>query len=175
MRWISDARKAVAVMMALVGAVSSASESLDAVVETTSGTSVHLSTLWKKPAVVFYEDKESTSLNQRVKDELFKRGKEHDLLTSVEVVAIANVQGFDWFPARNFVLAAVKKTEKEFKVPVYCDFKGALAKAPWNLEKTGATTLLISRSGEVVWKATGQLSDAQMEALFSSLEQQLPR
>ena len=174
MRWISEIRKVV-VLMALSSAVSLATEPLDAVVETTAGTGFHLSTLWKKPAVVFYEDKESTSLNQRVKDELFKRGKEHELLTSVEVVAVANVQGFDWFPARNFVLAAVKKTEKDFKVPVYCDFTGALSKAPWNLDKTGATTMVINRSGEVVWKATGKLSDSQTEALFSALEQQLSR
>lgn len=163
---------------ALVGlsvAAPAHAEPLDAVVETTGGARIHLSGLWKKPAVVFYEDKDSTALNQPVKDALFRLGRERQLLESVAVVAVANVQAFDWFPARNFVVAAVKDTEARFHLPVYCDFKGALSQAPWSLPSSGATTLVLDTRGDIVWQASGKLSEAEQQRLFDALEAQLRR
>jgi hypothetical protein len=142
---------------------------MDAVVETSSGAQMHLERLWKQPTVLFYEDKESSALNQHVKDALFRQGKERGLLEAVSVVAVANVAAFDWFPARNFVLAAVRDVEKKFNVPVYLDFKGHLAAPPWNLPPKSSTVVVLNASGEVVWKVKGRLSEAEVAALFGVL------
>ncbi len=148
---------------------------MDAVVETSNGASAHLAALWKRPTVLFYEDKESSRLNQHVKDALFARGQSKGLLDAVSVVAVANVAAFDWFPARNFVLAAVREVERDAHVPVYLDFKGALAAAPWNLPPKSSTVLVLSADGQVVWQVKGRLSAAEVTTLFEVLEAQLAR
>lgn len=143
---------------------------MDARVETSSGGAVQLATRWGKPTVLFYEDRESTALNQRVKDALFERGQALGLLEAISVVAVANVATYDWFPARNFVLAAVQGVERQFKVSVYLDFEGALAMAPWQLPAGGSTIVLLDARGVQQGRWTGRLSEDQREALFSALE-----
>ena len=119
---------------------------MDARISNTHGKSVWLAQLWGKPTVMFYEDKDSTSQNQALKDELFKQGKERGLLDSVSVIAIANVRGFDWFPAKNFVVGAVKDAQKRSGLPVYLDWSGRLSSKPWSLSATGSTVMVIDAS-----------------------------
>ena len=161
----------------LVGALAlpamAAEAGLDAVVETSAGATAHLAGLWKRPTVLFYEDKDSTALNQHVKDALFARGRDLGLLDAVSVVAVANVAAFDWFPARNFVLAAVRDVEVKAHVPVYLDFKGSLSAPPWNLPAKTSTVLVLNASGEVVWQVKGRLTPAELEALFRVLDAEL--
>lgn len=143
---------------------------MDATVENSSGSTTRLSTLWAKPTVLFYEDRDSTALNQHVKDALFERGKTQHMLEQVSVVAVANVAAYDWFPARNFVLAAVRDIEKKVNVPVYLDFKGSLATSPWNLPPKSSTVMVLDASGQPVWRAQGRLSREKIDELFRELE-----
>jgi predicted transcriptional regulator len=146
---------------------------MDAVVETSSGVRAHLAPLFRRPTVLFYEDKDATPVNQHVKDALYAVGRERGLLESVTVVAVANVAAFDWFPARDFVLAAVRDIERKVHVPVYLDFKGALAAPPWNLSPKSSTVLVLNASGEVVWKVRGRLRDDEVKTLFDVLDRLL--
>ncbi len=143
---------------------------LDATVETSSGSTTKLSALWAKPTVLFYEDRDSTALNQHVKDALFEKGKTEHMLDQVSVVAVANVAAWDWFPARNFVLAAVRDVEKKVHLPVYLDFKGSLAASPWNLPPKSSTVLVLDGSGRAVWKAQGRLTKEKVDELFTELD-----
>jgi len=161
--------RAVTAALVLWGGLAAA-EPFDATVETSAGDRVQLKALWTKPTVLFYEDRDSTKLNQHVKDALFARGKERGLLDAVNVVAVANVAKYDWFPARTFVLAAVKDAEAQFHVPVYCDFKGDLARAPWSLPTRTSTVVVLSTAGVPVVIFKGRLADDELAKLFSTLE-----
>jgi hypothetical protein len=143
---------------------------LDAAVETSAGGQVQLKALWTKPTVLFYEDRDSTKLNQHVKDALFARGKERGLLESVNVVAVANVAKYDWFPARNFVLTAVREAEAQAHVPVYCDFKGQLAQPPWSLPSKTSTVVVLSPAGVPLLTFKGRLSEDEVTKLFTALD-----
>jgi hypothetical protein len=143
---------------------------LDATVETSAGGQVQLKALWTKPTVLFYEDRDSTKLNQHVKDALFARGKERGLLESVNVVAVANVAKYDWFPARNFVLTAVREAEAQAHVPVYCDFKGQLAQPPWSLPSKTSTVVVLSPAGVPLLTFKGRLSEDEVTKLLSALD-----
>lgn len=143
---------------------------LTATVETSAGATMQLDTLWTKPTVLFYEDRDSTKLNQHVKDALFAAGKEKGLTDAVAVVAVANVAKYDWFPARNFVLAAVRDVEAKFHVPVYLDFKGQLSAPPWSLPSKTSTVVVLTRAGRPVLTFKGRLDDAELATLFSTLE-----
>lgn len=147
---------------------------LTATLETSSGGAVQLETLWRRPTVLFYEDRDSTKLNQHVKDALFAAGAERGLLDAVDVIAVANVAKYDWFPARNFVLAAVRDVEKDFHVPVYLDFKGALSAAPWSLPSKTSTVVVLSAKGQPVATFKGRLSRDDVTRVFEALERLLP-
>jgi hypothetical protein len=146
---------------------------LDATVENSSGSFTKLSTLWQKPTVLFYEDRDSTGLNQHVKDALTERARVPGMADQVSVVAVANVSAWDWFPARNFVLAAVKDIEKKVNVPVYLDFKGSMTTAPWNLPAKSSTVVVLDAAGRAVWRAQGKLSREKIDELFAELERLL--
>lgn len=168
--------KALVVALGLgAGAAHAAEAPMDAVVETSSGSTTHLGALLRKPTVLFYEDKDAGPINQHVKDALYAEGKERGLLAAVNVIAVANVAAFDWFPARNFVLAAVRDVERKVNVPVYLDFKGALAAPPWSLPPKSSTVLVLNGAGELVWKVKGRLSEAELAAMFALLEQLIAR
>ena len=147
---------------------------LTATLETSSGRSVQLESLWRRPTVLFYEDRDSTKLNQHVKDALFAAGKERGLLDAVDVIAVANVAKYDWFPARDFVLAAVRDVERDFHVPVYLDFKGALSTAPWSLPAKTSTVVVLTAAGRPVATFKGRLSADELAQVFSTIEGMLP-
>lgn len=163
----------VAALLLAPGVAGAEEAPLDATVETSWGSRVRLSALWGKPTVLFYEDRDSGPTNQHVKDALFARGKTKGLLEAAAVIAVGNVAAYDWFPARDFVLAAVRDVERQVKVPVYLDFKGALSAPPWRLPATGSTVLVLSPGGGIVWRATGKLSAEEVAQLFAALEGQL--
>lgn len=167
-------KRLMATATLLITAPALAGDALDATVESSAGDSVQLKALWKKPTVLFYEDRDSTQLNQHVKDALFKAGEEKGLLGAVDVVAVANVAKYDWFPARNFVLKAVRDVEKQFHVPVYLDFKGQLAAPPWSLPSKTSTVVVMTGAGVPVLTLKGRLSDAEVAKLFAALEGLLP-
>ncbi len=148
---------------------------LDAEVASSSGEKVQLATRWGRPTVLFYEDRFSTKLNQPLKDSLFKRGVELGLLDQVSVVAVANLEGLDWFPARGFALAAVREAEKEARIPVYVDWSGVLARPPWSLPAKNASVVVLDAEGQVRWQASGALEAAQREEVFAELLRQLRR
>lgn len=159
-----------ALLLTAVPALAGDEAPLDATLETSAGSTVQLQTLWKKPTVLFYEDRDSTKLNQHVKDALFAAGREKGLLDAVAVVAVANVAKYDWFPARNFVLAAVRDAEAQFHVPVYLDFKGQLSAPPWSLPSKTSTVVVMTAAGRPVLTLKGRLSDAEVEKVFATLE-----
>ncbi len=145
------------------------SELLDAFLVSSSGAATRLLTQFGMPTVLFYEDRYSTLLNQRTKEELFARGKRDGLLRAARVVAVANLEGYDWFPARNFALAAVRDAEKKAGVPVLVDWSGALSAPPWNLPAKTSSVLLFDAAGRVVFERSGQLSEHDQAALFQNL------
>lgn len=159
------------VVAAVVGLASQgfAESPLDAQLETSSGHQTTLARKWGRPTVLFYEDRDSTGLNKHVKDELFKRGRELGMLERVSVIAVANVAAYDWFPARNFVLAAVKDIEHELHVPVLLDFKGTMTGVPWHLPSKSSTVVVLDGAGAEQARWSGHLTPTDLEALLAQL------
>jgi hypothetical protein len=153
-----------------VGSATAQGAAMDARLSNTKGQSVWLAQKWGKPTVLFYEDKDGTFQNQPLKDALFRKGKETGLLDAVSVVAVANVRGFDWFPARNFVLAAVKDAEAKSGIPVYLDWSGALSNGPWGLGASGSSVVVVDAAGEkVLFSKQGKLSPEEIDQVFELL------
>jgi hypothetical protein len=142
---------------------------LDATLRTSAGQEVRLSKWRGKPVILFYEDKDSTTLNLSLKEALFSRGKEKGLLDSAWVVAVANLEKFDFFPARQIALSYVRDEEKKVGVPILVDLDGALGDAPWDLPKKTSNVLLLDATGAVIFRHSGKMKPEEQEAFFAAL------
>ncbi|MFP2909611.1 hypothetical protein ACLESD_32115 [Pyxidicoccus sp. 3LFB2] len=127
---------------------------------------------WRgKPVILFYEDKDSTTLNSSLKETLFARGKERGLLDSASVVAVANLQKFDFFPARQIALSYVRDEEKKVGVPILVDLDGTLGNAPWKLPTKTSNVLLLDATGALVFQHSGRMKPEEEAAFFVALSQ----
>lgn len=165
--------RVIPVGCALVAGLASAAEvgqTLNASLSSSSGDQVQLADQLGKPTILFYEDRDSTTQNQSLKDELFKLGKERNLLNAVGVVAVANLKAWDWRPAKDFALAGVRHEESKAGIPVYVDFKGALSAAPWSLPSKASSVVVLDEAGKVLFVASGPLTKAEREQIYAVLE-----
>ncbi len=135
----------------------------------TDGRSAPLARYRGKPAIVFYEDRGSTSLNQAVKDALIARARRDDLLDAAAVVAVANIAAYDFFPARGIATAFIRRAEAAAGIPILLDVDGTLTGSPWLLPGDTSTILLLDRTGHVVWKHSGPLPPEQAAAMLDRL------
>lgn len=142
---------------------------LDATLRSSDGEQAPLSKWRGKPVILFYEDKDSTKLNQTLKEELFERGKQHGLLESAWVVAVANLEKFNFFPAKQIALSYVKDEEKKVGVPILVDLEGTLGGPPWTLPKKTSTVMLMDATGAVVYSYSGRLDEAERKNFFTVL------
>lgn len=141
----------------------------DATLRTSSGEEVRLSRWRGKPVILFYEDRDSTKLNAGLKEELFARGKERNLLGAATVVAVANLMKFDFFPARQIALSYVRDEEKKVGVPILVDLKGAMGEAPWTLPLKTSNVLLLDAQGVLIYRHSGKMKPEEQTAFFESL------
>jgi hypothetical protein len=159
----------VALLIPLLAPAAEKNRFLDANLTNSQGATTRLSRYWGKPVILFYEDVESVKVNQEAKMELKKLSDKYHLRDVVDLVAVANLEGLNWEPARMFALATVRSEELKNKVPVLVDMTGELRKAPWNLSARASTLLIISPSGELLFEASGKIDGERLNALVSTL------
>ena len=127
-------------------------------------------TRWRgKPVILFYEDRHSTTLNADLKHALFTRGQAMGLLDAAWVVAVANLESFDFFPARDIALSHVRDEEKKWGVPILVDLKGSMGRPPWGLPTKTSSVVLLDAAGQLVFKCSGRMNTEEMGAFFQAL------
>lgn len=146
----------------------------DAELERTDGSTVAIRVYRGKPAVLFYEDRHSTELNADVKKALWEQGRAANRTDAVHVVAIANIQAYDFFPAKDFAVTFIRRLEGRIGIPILLDASGVLSKPPWNLPADGATVVLLDAEGRLVWQEHGALGPERTRDLLARVERLLP-
>jgi hypothetical protein len=142
---------------------------MDATLRGSNGKEVALSRWRGKPVILFYEDRHSTTLNSSFKEALFARGREQGLLDVAWVVAVANLEAYDFFPARGIALSHVRDEEKKWGIPILVDLKGTLGKEPWNLPTKTSSVLLLDGTGALVYRYSGRMKEEDQETFFQAL------
>ena len=142
---------------------------MDATLRGSDGKEVTLSRWRGKPVILFYEDRHSTTLNGPLKEALFSRGQELGLLDAAFVVAVANLESFDFFPARGIALSHVRDEEKKWGIPILVDLKGTLREAPWNLPAHTSSVLLLDGNGALIYRYSGRLREEDQKLFFQTL------
>ncbi|WPB75904.1 hypothetical protein KYC5002_43805 [Archangium violaceum] len=142
---------------------------MDATLRGSNGKEVALSRWRGKPVILFYEDRHSTTLNSPLKEALFSKGRELGLLDAASVVAVANLESFNFFPARGIALSHVRDEEKKWGIPILVDLKGTLGAAPWNLPTKTSSVLLLDSQGALVYRYSGRMKDEDQKTFFQTL------
>jgi hypothetical protein len=142
---------------------------LDAELIRSNGDTTRLSSFWGKPVVMFYENPDSAKLNLAAKAELKRLSDQHHLRKSVGALAVVNLEGLNWWPARPITFGVVRGEEQKNKLPILIDLHGAMRKAPWKLDPHTSTVLVISAEGEVLYQASGKIEGAAFEQLTQTL------
>lgn len=122
-----------------------------------------------RPAILFYEDRGSHRWNEPLKAALITRGRARGLLDRVQVIAVANIAAYDFFPAREIALRYLRRVEAEAGVPILVDLRGVLARPPWNLPDAGAAVVVLDARGAAVFERRGRLSRDDVEATLATL------
>ena len=143
-------------------------------VEDADGRALEMKSLQGKPVIIMYEDKESSSQNKAFKDELGKLAKGDRYKKTVALAAIADVSGYNFWPAKGFVKDAIREESVKAGTTIYCDWDGSFRKK-YRLRAGVSSVLLVSRAGEVLFAAEGTLTAERRGQIIELLKSEIAR
>jgi len=111
-----------------------------------------------RPLLVVYEDKEASTQNQAFKNALSRLAKRPQS-SRVVLAAVADVDGYDYWPARGFVKDAIRSQSSAIGAAIYCDWHGAVRTA-LGLKRKTSTIILYDASGHVAFAHEGAMDEA---------------
>lgn len=117
--------------------------------------------------VLLHQDRHSSEQNAAFKDALGKLAARY--ADRLQLVALADVGGYDFWPAKGYVKDALRPLSTAGSVTVLCDWKSSVRKA-YSLPAKQSAVFVIAR-GELRHLARGTLTASEAEALLSSIEQ----
>jgi hypothetical protein len=120
------------------------------------------------PVAIIYEDQDASKRPQAARELFGTYTRRAENRAIFEFVAVADVSKWNWWPAKKYVFADIKKIATRNNTKVFLDWTGALRKA-WGLRKGQSGVLLVGADGRVRFACEGALTDAQKEALSAAL------
>lgn len=172
-RWLIAANLCVVSLLSsanalpLVGAPGPGGKVVD-----TEGRGLDLRAIKGKPTLLVYENKEATKQNLELKNQLSKLAAGDKYRKAIALVAVADVEGYDYWPARGFVKSAIRSESKKLGNPIYVDWDGSMRKAA-GFTKGLSTIVLVGPDGKVVFSHEGKMAAADREKLLVLLKQQV--
>ncbi|UQA61886.1 hypothetical protein E8A73_016000 [Polyangium aurulentum] len=136
------------------------------------GRELKLGALRGKPVLIVYEDKDSANQNQGLKDDLSQLAKGDRYKSRIALAAIADVSGYDWWPAKGFVKDAIREESKKQKTTIYCDWDGSFRKS-LGLTRGASNVILVGRDGKVLFAGSGKLGTDARKRLIGLLGEQV--
>ncbi len=125
-----------------------------------------------KPLLIVYEDKDSATQNVALKGDLAKLAKGDRYKATVALAAIADVSSYDFWPAKGFVIDAIREESKKQGTTMYCDWNGSFRSA-LQLRRGVSNVMLLGRDGQVLFAAEGAVSKEGREQLVGLLRAQI--
>ena len=120
------------------------------------------------PVVLVWEDDASSKHKQAAHAVVGRYSDNAENRGVFELVAIADMGRWNWWPARKHALAAFRKSVANAGTGVWIDWPSGLRKA-YGLAKGQSAFFVIGGDGHVRWFAQGQLDAAQTRALDGAI------
>lgn len=133
------------------------------------GEPASLSPFRGKPLILFYDDRHSVAVNRPFKKELWEKAESLGLRKAAHVVAVANLQGYNFFPVRPIALSYVREEEQRVGVPVLVDLDGTLTRAPWSLPRRASSVMVLDSEGRVRFSHSGKLPPEKVVRFYETL------
>lgn len=128
---------------------------------------------WKgKPILIVYEDKDSATQNQPLKDALSKLAKGDRYKSAVALAAVADVSAYDFWPVKGFVKDSIREESRKQGTTIYCDWSGTFRGA-YRLKAGVSSIVLVGRDGHVLFAAEGAVSAGERKRLLDLLKEQV--
>ncbi|MDB4969897.1 MAG: hypothetical protein JWN44_5586, partial [Myxococcales bacterium] len=122
-----------------------------------------------RPVLVMYEDQDAQKQNEHARQVLGKITDRAENRARFEFVAVADVDKWNWWPAKKYVLADLKKIAEKENTRLFADWTGAVRKA-WGFKPHKSVLLLATADGKVKFAGEGTLTEAQLAALVAELK-----
>lgn len=136
--------------------------------EGTSGGTRRLADYLGRAIIVMYEDRDSNHQNDALKEELAARARAQDLTRDVAVVPVANLSGFNFWPAMGFARDAVVEIARAQGMEILIDWTGDMARA-YRFRPGLSYALVLSREGRVLFRHAGTLNASARRAFFNAV------
>lgn len=120
--------------------------------------------------VVLYQDRKSADENPTLKVDLGQLADAHP--GAMHIVALADVGGYDFWPAKGYVKDALRPLQAE-GAKVLCDWQGTIRKR-FGLRPGQSTVFVLSPTGTLATVARGQLRPEQSQRLLRTIGDLLP-
>jgi predicted transcriptional regulator len=128
---------------------------------------------WKgKPILIVYEDKDSATQNQALKDALSKLAKGDRYKSAVALAAVADVSSYDYWPVKGFVKDSIREESRKQGTTIYCDWSGTF-RGTYRLKSGVSSIVLVGRDGHVLFAAEGAVSAGERARLLDLLKGQV--
>jgi hypothetical protein len=179
MRYLRKTASALTLAAALIAGASAAvalpargSKAPNAKLEDADGRVLWMKSLKGKPTLIVYEDKDSATQNQPLKNDLAKLAKGDKYKSKVALAAVADVSSYDFWPVKGFVKDAIREESKKQGTTIYCDWDASFRSA-YKLKEGTSSIVLVSREGDVLFAAEGALSADDRKRLLDLLRDQV--
>jgi hypothetical protein len=133
---------------------------------------LELSSVGAKPVLVVYEDKGSADQNTAFKGDLANLAKGDRYKSRVALVAVADVEGYDFWPVRGFVKDAIRGQSRRFGTVIYCDWNGG-ARQTLGATRGMSNVILYGKDGRVLFSHEGALSPSERREAIELLREQV--
>lgn len=120
--------------------------------------------------VVLHQDRKSAKENADFKAQLARLSKQN--LSQLRVIALADVDGYDFWPAKGFVKDALRPLRNQ-GATVLVDWRGSVRKL-YGLSTGQSAVFVVGPSGELQALARGKLSTDDAKSLLQKISDLLP-
>jgi len=125
-----------------------------------------------RPILIVYEDKDSATLNQPLKEELASLARGDKYRESIALVPVANVEGYDYWPIRGFVKSSIRHESEKFGTTIYCDWDGSFRKAV-GVRANTSSIVLIGKNARILFAFEGAMPKSERTRLVQMLRDEV--
>ncbi|MBP9114082.1 MAG: hypothetical protein KBF88_14820 [Polyangiaceae bacterium] len=125
-----------------------------------------------KPLLIVYEDKNSGTQNNALKEELGTFARDPKYKSMVLLAAVADVSSYNFWPARGFVKDAIRKESTKANTPIYCDWTGAFREA-LGLTRGKSNIVFVDKAGKVRYVAAGSMGEGARKRLLDLIRKEV--
>ena len=150
-----------------IGGTTTEPSAVDFALESTEGDVHTLAEHRGSTVVVFYEARDRTGDNARLKQALEEL--EPGVRAGLVVIAAGDMRAFDVPGARPVARVAARALAARYGFEILLDWKGVLTRPPFDLDASKSNVVVVDPRGKIAFRHTGLLGPQEIARFFGAL------